>query len=150
MKRVLMAACMVWLAAPLAAQAQSAEAPAVQAVLDKMAQATIAKDLPALNALYHDSLVFHHSSGMVQSKDEVIKALAGTKRVTESFTFDKATTTIIGATALVRNGTHIRYVGEPTNLIDLDTLWVLVKGPQGWQIASRHANRPPAPTKGPQ
>lgn len=147
MKQLLIACGLVLLSVSLSAQDPQAEKQAVQAVLDKMAAATKAKDLGALGALYHDALLFHHSSGLIQSKDDVIKALAATKRVTESFTFDSPTIVVMGATALVRNGTHIRYVGEATP-IDLDTLWVLVKGTQGWQIASRHANRPAAPTKG--
>jgi ketosteroid isomerase-like protein len=145
----LMAACgLVLLSVSLSAQDPQQT---VQAALDKMVAVTMSKDAAGLAAIYHDDLIFGHTSGLTQSKDEVIKAAMGPRKM-ESFTFEKPIFKLYanGTMALVRNTTHMRYVGEPTNLIDLDTLWVLVKGPQGWQIASRHANRPPAPTKGPQ
>lgn len=132
-------------AAPAGAR-DTADERAVQAALDKMVAATKGKDGAALAAVYHDGLVFCHTSGLVQTKAEVIRSVVDTKRTLESMTFDPGSIRVIGSTALVKNATHMRYVGE-SRQIDLDTLWVLVKEPSGWQIASRHANRPPEPTK---
>lgn len=127
-----------------AAAADDADAKAVQAALDRMVAATMAKDRAGLEAVYHDGLVFCHTSGLTQTKGEVIASVVGSKRQLEAMTFEPGTVRVIGATALVRNATHMRYVGE-TRKIDLDTLWVLVREGAGWRIASRHANPLPPP-----
>lgn len=145
MSRVLVAAAVVLaLAGPAAAGPEDERA--VLATLDRMVAATRAKDAAALAAVYHDDLLFCHTAGLVQSKAEVIKSVVDTKRQLESMTFDPRSVTVVGTTALVKNATHMRYVGE-TRQIDLDTLWVLVRESDGWRILSRHANRPPEPAK---
>lgn len=139
MARIATALAVALLLAAAPAGADDAEARAVQATLDRMVAATMAKDRAGLEAVYHDGLVFCHTSGLVQTRAEVVTSVVGSKRQLESMTFDPGTIRVIGATALVRNNTHMRYVGE-TRRIDLDTLWVLVREGAGWRIASRHAN----------
>jgi ketosteroid isomerase-like protein len=146
-RRIAVALLTIALAAVAAPAAAGPEdEPAVLAALDRMVAATKAKDAAALSAVYHEGLVFCHTSGLVQNRGEVIKSVVDTKRQLESMTFDPGSVTVVGATALVKNGTHMRYVGE-TRQIDLDTLWVLVREGSGWRILSRHANRPPEPAK---
>ena len=118
---------------------------AVMGTLEAMAQATIHKDLAMLDKIYHSDLTFSHSSAMLQTKAEVLKAAAG-PGVTESMTFHDANIRIYGNVALVRCRTELRN-GQPEKMVDnhLNILWVLLKGsgPQGWQIVARQTTRLP-------
>src|SRR5258705_10420828 len=56
------------------------------ATLDAMAQATIKKDIAALDKIYHPELTYSHSSALLQNKSEWVKTAAG-KGIRESKTF---------------------------------------------------------------
>jgi ketosteroid isomerase-like protein len=118
---------------------------AVMATLEDMAQATVKKDVATLDKIYHPDLTYSHSSAMLQSKAEVLKAAAG-PAVTESMTFHDSTIRIYGNVALVRGVNELRN-GTPGAMHDnhLNILWVLVKGPgpHGWQIVARQTTRLP-------
>ena len=115
------------------------------ATLEAMAQATIKKDVATLDKIYHPDLTYSHSSAMLQSKAEVLKAAAG-PGVTESMTFHDNTIRIYGNVALVRGINELRN-GQPGAMHDnhLNILWVLLKGPgpHGWQIVARQTTRLP-------
>ena len=115
------------------------------ATLEDMAQATIKKDVATLDKIYHPDLTYSHSSAMLQSKSEVLKAAAG-PAVTESMTFHDNTIRIYGNVALVRGVNELRN-GTPGAMHDnhLNILWVLLKGsgPHGWQIVARQTTRLP-------
>jgi ketosteroid isomerase-like protein len=118
---------------------------AVMATLEDMAQATVKKDVATLDKIYHPDLTYSHSSAMLQSKAEVLKAAAG-PAVTESMTFHDSSIRIYGNVALVRGLNELRN-GTPGAMHDnhLNILWVLVKGPgpHGWQIVARQTTRLP-------
>jgi ketosteroid isomerase-like protein len=118
---------------------------AVMATLEAMAQATIKKDVATLDKIYHPDLTYSHSTASLQTKAEVLKAVAG-PAVTESMTFHETTIRIFGNTALVRGRNELRN-GTPGKLKEnhLNILWVLLKGPgpQGWQIVARQTTRLP-------
>ena len=118
---------------------------AVMATLEDMAQATIKRDVATLDKIYHPDLTYSHSSAMLQSKAEVLKAAAG-PAVTESMTFHDSTIRVYGNVALVRGGNELRN-GTPGAMHDnhLNILWVLLKGPgpHGWQIVARQTTRLP-------
>jgi hypothetical protein len=128
-----------------AAHNDSKDEKAVMGTLEAMAQATIHKDMATLDRIYHPDLTYSHSSALLQTKAEVLKAAAG-PTVTESMTFNDANIRIYGNVALVRCRTEMRN-GPPEKLVDnhLNILWVLVKGagPQGWQIVARQTTRLP-------
>jgi hypothetical protein len=118
---------------------------AVVATLDAMAQATIKKDVATLDKIYHPDLTYSHSSAMLQTKAEVLKAVAG-PAVTESMKFYDTGIRIYGNVALVRGRNELRN-GAPGAIHDnhLNILWVLLKGPGplGWQIVARQTTRLP-------
>ncbi|HXA66021.1 MAG TPA: nuclear transport factor 2 family protein [Bryobacteraceae bacterium] len=128
-----------------AANSDSRDEKAVMATLEDMAQATIKRDVATLDKIYHPDLTYSHSSAMLQSKAEVLKAAAG-PAVTESMTFHDSTIRVYGNVALVRGGNELRN-GTPGAMHDnhLNILWVLLKGPgpHGWQIVARQTTRLP-------
>jgi len=132
-------------AASPAASLDPKDEKAVMATLEAMAQATIKKDVATLDKIYSPDLTYSHSSAMVQTKAEVLKAIS-TPSVTESMTFHDSTVRVYGNVALVRGGNELRN-GTPGAMHDnhLNILWVLVKGPgpHGWQIVARQTTRLP-------
>ena len=118
---------------------------AVMATLEAMAQATIKKDVATLDKIYHPDLTYSHSTAMIQTKADVLKAIAG-PAITESMTFHETTIRIYGNVALVRGRNELRN-GKPGSLRDnhLNILWVMLRGPgpQGWQIVARQTTRLP-------
>lgn len=124
---------------------------AVMATLEAMAQATIKKDVAALDRIYHPDLTYSHSSAALQTKAEVLKAVMG-PGITESITFHETSIRIYSNVALVRGRNEIRN-GTPASLHDnhLNILWVLLRGPgpQGWQIVARQTTRLPEKTSAP-
>jgi ketosteroid isomerase-like protein len=136
----------VWSAAGLqAAVNDPKDEKAVTATLEAMAQATIKKDIGALEKIYHADLTYSHSSAMNESKAQVLKAVAG-PTVVESMTFHESNIRVYGNVALVRGRNELRN-GRPGNMRDnhLNILWVLLKGPgpHGWQIVARQTTRLP-------
>lgn len=121
------------------------EEQAVMATLESMAQATIHKDLATLEKIYHPDLTYSHSTASLQTKEQVLKSVAGPS-VVESMTFHDTTIRIYGNVALVRGRNELRN-GSTGNMKDnhLNILWVLLKGPgpRGWQIVARQTTRLP-------
>jgi ketosteroid isomerase-like protein len=119
-----------------------AEEKALMATLEAMAKATIAKDVAMLTRIYGEELTYvHGSSGMIETKAQVLKRIPGPGEV-EFMRFSDTTFRIYGNVALVMGVTDFRE-GRPGNQIDnhLNILWVMVKrseGPYGWQIVARH------------
>jgi ketosteroid isomerase-like protein len=120
------------------------EEKAVMATLDAMVQALVKKDIATLNKIFTPDLIYTHSRGTLQNKDDVLKAAE--RIVTESEIFHDNTIRIHENVALVRAITELRN-GTPGDMHDnhLNILWVLVKGPgpDGWQIMARQASRLP-------
>lgn len=116
---------------------------AIVQVLDTLAQATIKKDVPTLNKIYREDLTYGHSTGLTQTKDEVLKAMPGSTIV--SMKFSEAKIRTYGSVAVVKVITDIgtRPAGTSGTVTDnhLNILWVLVKGNQGWQVAARQTTR---------
>lgn len=119
---------------------------AVVATIENLKQAILAKDVPALDRLYHDDLTFSHSSGRTQTKAEVLEGFRQNKQTWESINFSNSTIRIYGSTALFK-GTCDILSGTPGKMVPhhLDILWVLVKGSRGWQIVARQATALRAP-----
>jgi ketosteroid isomerase-like protein len=117
------------------------EEKAVMTVLENMAKATIAKDVATLDKIYASDLTYSHSSGMTQTKAEVLKAVTG-PNISESMKFSDTTIRIYNGVALVKGICDYRN-GAPGKMTDnhLNILWVLVKNPQGWQIVARQTTR---------
>ena len=129
---------------------------AVMATLEAMAKATIAKDVATLGRIYADDITYAHSSGLTETKAEVLKNIQG-KSVAEFMKFSNTAIRIYGDTALAKGVVDFRN-GAPGKMLDnhLNILWVLVRrsdAPHGWQIVARQTTRigpssgTPVPTK---
>ncbi len=118
---------------------------AIVATLEAMAHATIHKDFAALEKLYGDDLTYGHSSGVTESRAEMIAGFRRPERIAESMTFSNTSIRIYGDVALAKGITDFRN-GTVGNIRDShhNILWVLVRrpqGPHGWQIVARQTTR---------
>lgn len=114
----------------------------VLAAMDAWKQATIQKDGAALEKLLHPDLTYSHSSGMTQTKSDVIKAVTTGKATTEAIDFSDATVRVYGKTALVKCVVDMKNnTGGKSAASHLSILHVWVKGPHGWQMVARQATK---------
>ena len=131
-------------AVDLSAVNNPADEKAVMATLETMAKATIAKDVATLGKIYGDDVTYAHSSGLTETKAEVLKGIQGPSQA-EFMKFSDTTIRIYGDVALAKGITDFRN-GQPGTLLDnhLNILWVMVRrplGPHGWQIVARQTTR---------
>jgi ketosteroid isomerase-like protein len=128
----------------LSAANDPADEKAVMATLESMAKATIGKDVATLARIYGDDVTYSHSSGLTETKAEVLKNIQGPSQA-EFMRFSETTIRVYGNVAVAKGITDFRN-GRPGNMLDnhLNILWVMVKrpqGPHGWQIVARQTTR---------
>jgi ketosteroid isomerase-like protein len=125
-----------------AAPSESKGEKEVMAAMDAWKQATMKKDGAALDKLLHPDLTYSHSSGMNQTKAEVLKAVTTGKATTEAIDFSDTTVRVYGNTALIRGKVDMRNnTGGKSTTSNLNILHVWIKGPQGWQMVARQATK---------
>jgi hypothetical protein len=119
---------------------EAADAAAVMATLQEMATATIDRDVPTLDRIYHADLNYNHSTGLSQGKAEIMKGVPSgsfTKMV-----FSDPRIRFYNGVAVVRVTTDLRYYpkGEVADR-HLNQMFVMVKEGRGWQIVAKHTTR---------
>jgi ketosteroid isomerase-like protein len=126
----------------LAVNNDSKEDKEVLAALDAWKQATMKKDGAALDKLLHPDLTYSHSSGMTQTKADVIKAVTTGKASVEAIEFSDTTVRVYGKTALVKGVVDLHNNADgKTTVAHLSILHVWIKTSQGWQMVARHATK---------
>lgn len=114
----------------------------VLAAMDAWKQATMKKDRGALQKLLHDDLTYTHSSGMNQTKAEVLESVVNGKSTVEAIEFTANTVRVYGNTALVKGKVDITNVTDGKSTpAHLDILHVWLKNSHGWQMVARQAVR---------
>src|SRR5437763_9244492 len=80
---------------------------AVLTAMDAWKQAAIKKDRAALEKLLHNDLTYTHSSGMNQTKADVLESVLNGKATVEAIEFAGNTVRVYGDTALVKGKVNI-------------------------------------------
>lgn len=120
----------------------------VLAALEAYKQALMKKDAAALSKVLSDDLTYTHSSNLHQDKAALLASLKE-NTVVEAIDFKDLKVRIYGNTALVKGDVDFRNNASGVVTVSkLNILHVLVKGPQGWQLAARQATRYPEPSPG--
>jgi ketosteroid isomerase-like protein len=117
----------------------------VMATMDAWAKAAAHKDRAALDKLYHPDLIYAHSSGLQENKEQAIKHMVDPKgTVYEKIDFAETTVRVYGNMALVTGKViiHERAPDGKKTDVNLLVLHNFLKGPQGWQMIGRQATRP--------
>jgi ketosteroid isomerase-like protein len=117
----------------------------VLAALDVYKQALLKRDAAALSKVLSDDLTYTHSSNLHQDKAAVLESLKGTS-FQEAIDYKDLKVRQYGNTAVVTGDVDFR--NNTAGVIAISKLYisfVLVKGPQGWQIVDRQATKYPDP-----
>ena len=130
-----------------AAAARAGEPEAVAAAHDRRIAATVAADLAGLAAMMTDDLTYTHSSGVTETKAELLDALKTGKYVYREITPRGRKVRVHGEAAIVSGPCHV--VIEPGGKrteIDLYFTELYVKEGGRWRMALWQSTRLPAAT----
>ena len=108
----------------------------VIALEDQRYAATIALDTTALGRIYHDRLVYTHSSGAIDDKASLIGSMGKKYRYTAAKRMDEKVQ-IYGDTAFVTGKAllNVEVFGE-AKVLDIAFLAVWVNTDQGWRFVA--------------
>jgi ketosteroid isomerase-like protein len=122
----------------------------VMAASDAWKLAMMKKDPAGLQKFLHEDLIYSHSSGMMQTKADDIKATTTGKTTIEAIDFSETTVRVYGNMALIRANVDMRNATDgKATVAHTNVLHVWLKGPTGWQMVSRQATQlsPPTPVQ---
>jgi ketosteroid isomerase-like protein len=122
----------------------------VMAASDAWKAAMMKKDAAGLQKLMHEDIIYGHSSGMVQTKADVIKSTTTGKTIIEAMDFSETNVRVYGNMALIRANVDMRNATDgKASVFHTNVLHVWLKGPDGWQMVSRQATQlsPPTPVQ---
>ena len=122
-----------------AAEPDAAAAKQVTAAMEAMKQAMIHRDGPALERLLHEDMTYTHSAGQVESKADLVKAVASGKANIQKLEFSGTKISVYGNTAFFKG--HVDLYHSDTNIVNMDVLHVWLKGADGWKLVARQATR---------
>jgi hypothetical protein len=90
-----------------------------------------------------DKLVFIHSNGMTESKEEMIKNLLDKKWGLEKVNITQSDVRLLSKKVAVLIGKGIYFVKLEKEVIEMELYYteVWTKYKSGWKLSSRHANR---------
>jgi ketosteroid isomerase-like protein len=139
MRVVTFAVALLCAAYVYAAVPTPAEEKEVLAAMNAFAEAVAKHDVPALQRLMHEELVYSHSDTRAQTKADLIKE-AQEGRGPGGIALADTKVHIYGNTAIIRGRVGGGARGVQTNSPYAVGVWI--KGPAGWQIVARTATRP--------
>ena len=119
---------------------------AVKDALEAWRQAMLKKDRPAFERIYHPDLVYAHSNGKTESKEEAIASVVDGPSTWDQVNLADTKIRLSGKLAVVTGKVeyHQRENGV-VQLVPLTVMTVWSKGPRGWQMIGRQASKLPAP-----
>ncbi len=123
-----------------ATELRAADDPAQR--LEDWRQACLKKDAGALDELLHEHLLFSHSDGRLESKEDFISSITQSKAVYEEISIGKQTLVGNKDTALLRGEMSVtvaRAGGKNTYRLNVLHVWVYEK--RRWKLLGRQATR---------
>lgn len=119
---------------------QAADDPAMR--LEEWRQACLKKDVGALDDLLHEHLLFGHSDGRLESKEQFISAVLQSKVVYEKISVGTQTLVNNKDTALLRGEMTVTLSREGArNTYRLNVLHVWIYEKRRWRLVGRQATR---------
>lgn len=115
----------------------------IDAAMAQLADALRKPEVASLEKVLGEQLVYTHSNGRIETKKEVIDALA-VKKSTVYAAVDygaEKQLAFYGNTAVIRQDTTVKLLGADPRTLKLSILYVWVKGKGGWQLVGRQATR---------
>jgi len=110
--------------------------------VSKLDKALIEKDTTTLKQLLHKSVTYGHSSGWVETKEEVIKDLTSGKVVYHTIKSDSITWKTDANWASMRSKTKVEVsLNNNRTELNLHILEVWLKTNKGWQLIARQSTK---------
>jgi len=110
--------------------------------VSKLDKALIEKDTATLKQLLHKNLTYGHSSGWVETKDDVVKDLTSGKLVYYTIKSDSITWKADANWASMRSKTKVEVsVNNNRTELNLHVLQVWLKTNKGWQLIARQSTK---------
>ncbi len=121
-----------------------AEKQAVEQAEKNWAKAVVAGDVPALEKIFADDLIYTHSSGVTENKADYIGKLRSGQTKYLSVDYDSMTVNVYGDAAIVHSKARFK-VTTPTGGIDsnLVMLHVWLKSGEGWKLVAHQTTKLP-------
>ncbi|MDH5275991.1 MAG: nuclear transport factor 2 family protein [Gammaproteobacteria bacterium] len=118
---------------------QSGKGAAVAAAVDALGKAMLAADTAALDKLTMNELTYGHATSRLETKAQLMEALATGKAGYTSIDVTNQTITVLGGTAIVRH--HFRGVRRTDGeVMKTGILMVWLEQPdKQWKLAARQA-----------
>ena len=108
----------------------------------KLEKALVAKDTVTLKQLLHKNLSYGHSSGWVQSKEDVVKDLVSGKIVYRNMESRDPQWTTGSDWATLRTTTDLNFLMDgKEGVLKLHVLQVWMKTNKGWQLLARQSTK---------
>lgn len=113
--------------------------------VNSLDKALVARDTIALKKLLHPDLSFGHSSGWVETKQDVLNDVASGKLAYKSLEHKDVKWAMGKDWATVRSNTHVVSLDPDGNTseLNLHVLLVWLKTSEGWQLLARQTTRLP-------
>jgi ketosteroid isomerase-like protein len=119
----------------------------VVAAMETWKQAMMKKDRALFDKTLHPDLVYSHSSGLIETKQQAVDHVVNNK-ASYQIDFSDTMVNVHGDTAFVIGKLDLRQkTGDNVTVSKLVVLTAWVKGPQGWQMIARQATRPTPPAQ---
>jgi ketosteroid isomerase-like protein len=114
----------------------------VMAAMEAWRTAMMKKDGPGLAKVYHDDLVYGHSSGIIETKAQAVNHIVTSKADYAAVDLVDMKISAQRDMALVNSKVNYKQVtaGKASD-VKLHVLHVWVRTPQGWQMIGRQATR---------
>jgi uncharacterized protein (TIGR02246 family) len=126
-------------AVPFAALPASANEKEVMEGMNKYAAAMAAKDAKALDEVFHDGLMYSHSSCKLENKNQAMEAVVKGDTAYD-VQFKQQSVLVFGNTAAVRGDVDIITArGGQKTVNKLNVLYVWTKEKGKWRMAARQA-----------
>jgi len=110
--------------------------------VSKLDKALIEKDTATLKQLLHKNLTYGHSSGWVETKDDVVKDLTSGKLVYYTIKSDSIAWKTDANWASMRSKTKVEVsVNNNRTELNLHVLQVWLKTNKGWQLIARQSTK---------
>ncbi len=142
-RRMFLALPALLLALAFAAEAADAEA-TLLAAEKKWAAAVLANDTTALEGIFTDGLIYAHSTGAVESKEQYLNRLKTGAQHYTAITYSSSTVRIYGDAAVVHSRLNMRGTSNERIFDDqLLLLHVWVKQAGQWRLAAHQSAKLP-------
>jgi ketosteroid isomerase-like protein len=116
----------------------------VRAAEQTWSKAILAKDIPTLQKLLGDRLIYAHATGIIDTKDSYISKIASGAMKYEAVDFESMTVKVYGNAVVMHARMHIRGINQNGHFDDhMLMMHVWYKNGRDWQLVAHQTTKLP-------